>query len=102
MNLFIDYSDPENIESGNPDLKPEYINSFEFRYGKFINQFSLFGSVYYRHSMDPIQRISTVNSEGVAYTTFQNKGKENYYGLETGFRAEIIKDWNCSAKYRHP
>jgi outer membrane receptor protein involved in Fe transport len=94
LNPFIDYSNPENIESGNPDLKPEYINSFEFRYGKFINQFSLFGSVYYRHSKDPIQRISTVNDQGVAYTTFENMGKENYYGLETGFSADVVKEWN--------
>jgi len=94
LNPFVDYSNPENIQSGNPDLKPEFINSFEFSYGKFINQFNLFGSVFYRHSNDPIQQISTVDSEGVSFTTYQNIGKENYYGLETGAGADIIPNWN--------
>lgn len=94
LSPFIDYSNPENIESGNPDLKPEFINSFELRYGKFINQFNLFGSLFYRHSYQPIQRISTVNDQGVSFTTYENVGKENYYGLETGFSADIIPQWN--------
>ncbi|HYH56958.1 MAG TPA: outer membrane beta-barrel protein, partial [Anseongella sp.] len=42
LNPFVDYSDPENIESGNPALKPEFINSFEASYNKFINQFNLY------------------------------------------------------------
>lgn len=93
LNPFVDYSDPENIRSGNPDLKPEFDNSFELRYGKFINQFSLYGSAFYRHTYNPIQRIRTINDKGVSYTTYKNKGKENYFGLETGFSADIVPDW---------
>lgn len=94
LNPFIDYSNPENISSGNPDLKPEFINFYELRYGKFINQFSLFGSIFFRHSYHPIQQVSTIDDQGVAYTTYENIGKENYYGLETGASADVAPDWN--------
>ncbi|HUH17644.1 TonB-dependent receptor domain-containing protein [Albibacterium sp.] len=94
LSPFIDYSNPENIQSGNPELKPSVTNSFEFSYGKFINQFNLFASVFYRNSNNPIQRVTTLNSEGISFTTFDNIGKENYYGLETGASADIIPKWN--------
>lgn len=94
LNPFIDYSNPDNIRSGNPELDPELINSFELSYGKFINQFNLFGSTYYRHSNNPIQHISTIDNQGVSYTTYDNIGVENYYGLETGVGAEIRPKWN--------
>lgn len=94
LNPFIDYSNPDNIRSGNPELDPELINSFEFSYGKFINQFNLFGSAFYRHSSNPIQNISTIDDEGISYTTYENIGKENYYGLETGAGADIVPRWN--------
>lgn len=94
LNPFIDYSNPDNIRSGNPELDPELINSFEFSYGKFINQFNLFGSAFYRHSSNPIQNISTIDDQGISYTTYDNIGKENYYGLEAGAGADIIPRWN--------
>lgn len=94
LNPFVDYSNPEDIQSGNPDLDPELINSFEASYGKFINQFNLFGSVFYRHSNNPIQRVSTVDASGITHTTYQNIGTENYYGLETGVSADVVPNWN--------
>lgn len=94
LNPFVDYSDPENIRSGNPGLKPEFINSFEASYNKFVNQFNLYASVFYRHSNEPIQRIRTVDTAGISYTNFDNIGSEQYYGLETGMGAEILPQWN--------
>lgn len=94
LNPFVDYSDPENIESGNPELEPESINSYEASYNKFINQFNLYASVFYRNSNDPVQRIRTVDTNGVSYTNFDNIGSERYYGLETGMGADILPGWN--------
>ena len=94
LNPFVDYSNPENISSGNPELKPEFINSFEAAYNKFVNQFNLYASVFYRHSNDPIQRIRTLDSAGTSYTSFDNIGSERYYGLETGVGADILPEWN--------
>jgi outer membrane receptor protein involved in Fe transport len=94
LNPFVDYSNPDNVRSGNPELDPELINSFEFSYGKFINQFNLFGSTFYRHSSNPIQTISTIDDQGISHTTYANIGKENYYGLEAGAGADIVPTWN--------
>lgn len=94
LNPFVDYSNPQDIRKGNPALKPEFINSFEASYNKFVKQFNLYASVFYRHSNDPIQRIRTVDEQGVSYTNFDNIGSERYYGLETGMGADILPEWN--------
>lgn len=94
LNPFVDYADPQNIESGNPELKPEFINSFEGSYNKFVNQFNFFASLFYRQSKEPIQEVRTVDENGISYTNYDNIGSERYYGLETGVGAELLPDWN--------
>lgn len=99
LNPFIDYSNPDNIRSGNPELDPELINSFEFSYGKFINRFNLFGTAYYRHSNNPIQQVITIDDQRISHTTYANIGEENYYGLEAGAGADILPQWNIRMNF---
>lgn len=94
LNPFVDYSDPQNIESGNPGLRPESTDSFEGSYNKFINRFNFFTSVFYRYSNEPIQQVRTVDEHGISYTNYDNIGSEHYYGLEAGVGAELLPDWN--------
>src|SRR3546814_7075112 len=92
LNPFVDYSDPENIESGNPELKPEFSNSFQASYNKFVNQFNLSASVCYSHITEPNQRIRAVDTAEVSYTNFENIGKERYHGMETVMGAAILSE----------
>jgi hypothetical protein len=51
LNPFVDKSDPLNISTGNPDLRPEYkhnwrLNYFSFDPGKFINFFGRVNASY--------------------------------------------------------
>ncbi|MEO8823118.1 MAG: TonB-dependent receptor [Ginsengibacter sp.] len=59
LNPFIDINDPLNIQQGNPQLKPEYSNSFEFNYSKnFKNNSNFLASIYYRNTTGDITRYS--------------------------------------------
>src|ERR1035438_9361457 len=56
---FTDYSDSSNISRGNPNLKPQFTNSFELAYQKnFSNENTLIASVYYKNTTDLITRYT--------------------------------------------
>ena len=59
---YTDITDTLNITKGNPDLVPEFTNSFEFSYsktyGKTNNTF--LASIYYKHTTDLNYKVSTI------------------------------------------
>lgn len=76
------FSDNRNFMFGNPDLNPEYTNSFEFGYVKYFDKGSFLGSTYYRLRNGVIQRISTADNNGIMIRRPVNLSTENAYGLE--------------------
>ena len=48
LNPFIDVSDSTNISFGNPDLLPEFTNSFEFNYVKTFSNHTFMTTLYYQ------------------------------------------------------
>ena len=101
LNPFIDYSDPLNLRQGNPDLNPEYINSFEFNYIKYFESATVTASVFYKQVNDMISKISTVYPTGVSLTTFENLNSAKSYGFEFAFNDKITKWWNINGNFSY-
>ena len=58
LNPFIDINDPLNIRQGNPRLRPEYVNSFEFNYNHRYTNGNFLGVLYFRNNEDDITMFS--------------------------------------------
>lgn len=59
LNPYIDINDPVNLRQGNPGLRPEFINSFEFNYSQNFGRGNNFlGVIYYRNNPGDITRYS--------------------------------------------
>ncbi len=58
LNPFIDINDPLNISRGNPMLRPEYTNSFEFNYNQQYAAGNFLAVLYFRNNDDDITRFS--------------------------------------------
>ncbi|MBD0286643.1 MAG: TonB-dependent receptor, partial [Flavisolibacter sp.] len=58
LNPFIDINDPVNLRQGNPDLRPEFTNSFEFNYSQNYTKGNFLGVIYYRNNLGDITRYS--------------------------------------------
>lgn len=58
LNPFIDINDPVNLRQGNPQLKPEFTNSFEVNYSQQYKGGNFLGVVYYRNNQGDITRYS--------------------------------------------
>ena len=64
LNPFIDINDPLNIRQGNPALRPEYTNSFEFNYNHRYGTGNFLGVLYFRNNQHDITQFSdTITSE---------------------------------------
>lgn len=63
LNPFIDINDPLNISQGNPMLRPEYTNSFEFNYNQQYDKGNFLAVLYFRNNDDDITRYSDTITE---------------------------------------
>ena len=83
LNSFQNTSDPTNISYGNPQLAPEYSNSFELNYIKTWEKHMATVSGYYRTTDNVIQRINFINENtGVMNSTFDNVSQSVSTGAE--------------------
>lgn len=82
MNPFSNYSDPFNLRKGNPALKPEYINSFDFGFSTEMPKLTFTGSLYFRHTTNVIQRIKVFYPNNTSAITFANIDQSQSGGIE--------------------
>lgn len=81
LNPFRNISDPTNVSYGNPELQPEYNNSFELNYIKSWTMHMLSLSAYLRTGDNMINRISYLEGD-VMYSTFANVAQQTNSGVE--------------------
>lgn len=92
---FLIWNDRYNWTMGNPDLKPEHINSFELSYNTKIGKHSLSLESYYRLTKDKTERIKTVLAENsdIILSSIQNIGEDYTFGFEAYLSSPITKWW---------
>src|SRR5579862_541307 len=95
LNPFINSSDPKNISTGNPNLKPEVWDRFEASYNNDLGRMGSFMvSLFYRQSNGDIQpfivyypsiQVGDTTYTNVAVTTRENIGVEENGGTNVFF-----------------
>ena len=101
LNPFRDISNPAFIHYGNPALKPEYINSFELGYLKYLGSSTLNGSLFYRQINNVIKNLITVDNSTTTEMTFKNLSTGTSYGIELIGDIQIMKGWRASLNYSY-
>lgn len=92
LNSFRDTRDATMVSFGNPELTPEFSNSFSLNYLKTWNDHSLLVSAYYRPTSDVIQRINYQSStDGLMYSTSVNVAKSLSSGLEVVLKNKLFR-----------
>lgn len=81
LNPFFNIRDNFNIRTGNPNLLPEYTDSFELTSIYSVGKVSLNSSLYYRLTTDAIERVSTFE-DNVRVTMPMNIGTDQVTGIE--------------------
>ncbi len=95
INPYIDINDPQNLQQGNPQLQPEFVNSFEFNYNQQYVKGNFLGVLYYHNNRRDITRFSDTISAALYHqlnnpaidpnailNTYINAKSTNTVGLE--------------------
>lgn len=96
LNPFRQATDPLNYFSGNPNLKPQYTNSFELSFIKYLSTTTITPSIFYRRTTDLIQRVRELLDSNVAEVTFANYAEEEAYGAELIVSSQIFPFLNVN------
>src|SRR5690625_2267433 len=94
---FTEISDARNRRVGNPELKPEFGNSYEAGYLRHWEGGSVLASVYYRYRTDVIERVSEIDNAGITTTRPINLAEEESWGIEFSGDQEIVENLQLSA-----
>lgn len=82
LNPFTNYSDPFNLQRGNPYLQPEFIDSYDLGYSLEKKKFNMTASVFYRYTTGMIQRVKEFYSNNASTVTYANIDKSHSVGAE--------------------
>ncbi len=91
LNPYVRNSDPLNLSTGNPNLTPEVSHSFNASYGIYGAKFSfnLSGSAGFVNNA--IERVETIDAQGVHLTRPDNIGQRQSYGLYSYGNVRFLK-----------
>ena len=82
LNPFFNIRNNFNIRVGNPNLQPEFTDSYELTSIYKIGKASLSSSLYHRYTTDVVERVSTFKDNVTLYTP-ENIGTNSSIGFET-------------------
>lgn len=82
LNPFFTFSDRRNFFSGNPNLDPEFSDSYEIGNIRYWDKATLSSSLFYRHTTGNIERIQTLRADGTTLRFPQNLSTQDDYGLD--------------------
>lgn len=100
LNPFVEIGAPGFYRSGNPYLKPEYIDSYELGHMKYWDKTSLNSSVFYKQINDAIQRrITYVGTD--QYMKPENISTGTSYGLEFIVSQTFTKWWKATGTFSY-
>ena len=94
LNPIAEREHSESLEQGDPDVLPEYVDLAELG---IINHFgggSVFGTLYYQGTKNPIQRVNSIYNDSILNRLFTNAGHARSFGLELGTNVQFNKWWN--------
>jgi len=96
MMPFLNVSNALDTTSGNPGLKPEFINNVELAYNWLLPKGSNFiASIYYQHVSNLIQTYTRPYADGTSFSQPVNLNYGATYGLELTGRAQMTKAWDA-------
>ena len=88
--------DAYTVTMGNPDLKPEYIDSYELGYQRTFGKHLFSLGAYYRITHNKVERVRSVYEAGVILQSVENVGTDYTFGAECMLNVDTWKWWNVN------
>lgn len=91
LNPYVDHEYTPNLRTGNPNLRPQFTQSYEVGYG-YEGRGSSYGVTgYYRLNQDSVTDVTEYLGNGLSLTTKTNLPKNDSAGLELSANGHIVR-----------
>lgn len=95
LSPFVTYSDNRNYFSGNPDLNPEFTDSYDLSGLKYLENGTMSASLYYRNTNGKIEQIRSVDANGYSKRLPLNFSNMQSMGAEFTSSTILTKAWKA-------
>ncbi len=101
VNPIREFSTPTVSAFGNPNLVPQFTNSYELNYTKRLEHGSITAGVFHRRIADEINQTLFIDRLDLNRTilTFDNFDKTSSYGLEISANYKPLEWWNINGSF---
>ena len=101
VNPIREWSTPQITSVGNPNLKPQFTNSFELNYTRQYEKGSFTFGTFYRRVNDNITRILNKDlfDENNVEISYANAESNNRYGVELSSNHKFANWWRVNASF---
>lgn len=90
------FGDRLNLYTGNPNLLPEFSDSYEINYLRYLPNGSIMFGAFYRNTTDVIERV-TIPLDSITIRKPINLSERNSYGLELNMSYDLFEWWSFNA-----
>src|SRR6516164_11386750 len=90
LNPYVDHEYPPNLAAGNPNLRPQFTQSFELGYGYEAREASYGLTGYYRRNTDSMTDVTEYLGNGLTLTTKTNLPRSVSGGLEFSAAGQLV------------
>jgi outer membrane receptor protein involved in Fe transport len=97
LRTFPTYASPEILSMGNPNLLPQFTQSFEVGYRQSWEKGYIYGAAYHRQSSNLLTKIITEVSDGLLAQVNQNADKGENTGFELVYSQQLGSKVKLSA-----
>lgn len=96
LNPFKDVSNPMQTRTGNPDLKPEFIDSYQLSLNRLFEKGNVSFDGFYRKTTNKIERLQQQEVGNVINMTMANASKAEDMGGEIFIHYDIFDWWTIN------
>lgn len=97
LNPFPEREHSETLESGDPDILPEFIGQAELGVVKEFEKGSAFATLYNQRIKNVVNRVNSVYNDSIVNRIYTNAGLATSWGIEMGGNASLTKWWQFYA-----
>ena len=90
LNPYVDHEYPPNLTAGNPNLRPQFTQSFDLGYGYEHRDASYGLTAYYRRNTDSMTDLTEYLGNGLTLTTKTNLPRSDSAGLEFSATGHLL------------
>jgi len=91
LNPYTSIDDPYTLQSGNPELKPEYRENLSIGYSKTIGNNYISSELFYKGRTNAINQYTFINNAGAFETGVANMGNIQGYGIQISGALKLNK-----------